>query len=702
MYVSIRIKILGVLSVLLVAAIFAYLLLADRIFREDKQLLVFDTNRSNAERIAHDLEISLHRVLDKVEMLSKLMLNDRSAGGSALVRDFFLRDNELLIYQLIYVRDGKAKVLRDLEDTVHLGGLKITAAQVRDSGALNFDAALTKDEVTLENVSLPNAVLFVARLPIEVKEGGHRLFAQVIIDGHNWLDSFQNQALSLNFAISGTGRLLAHPNADLVLQRKDMASQELVRIAATRNVGGQQVEFEQNHVSYLGVYQKASIGGITAFSMMAKNAALSASLLLLEKTIVLSLIIVTIVLLISLWFAGSLSRPLLELVRASGEIAKGRFDTRIEVHSRDEIGELAVAFDRMARDLKSSRVQLEDYSRSLEAKVQERTHELEAKNVAIREQQDVLVRTTRLAAVGEIAGQAAHEVLTPLTGMIARLEGMSGRIRLFYGTREGSVDMLKLIARGWASDLQTKGLKGWLDALSGASRVFPGKTLAEEDLANLARVSVQFDNFGAVLLDDMKLLLDEAFRISRIVDGMRGLSRISQDRGRVNVGELVRDCVRTTEDLLHKNKIKIVTELDDESFANLDRDEMRQVLLNLIKNGMDAINQSVTLGERPLDDGKIRIKCFHRGPQIHVLLWDNGIGIPKPDRQKVFEAHFTTKGSEGTGFGLSICRRLVRAAGGELTIRDSESGKFTEFEIILPYSEENIEETIHEKTTTKA
>ncbi len=694
MYVSIRIKILGVLSVLLVAAIFAYLLLADRIFREDKQLLVFDTNRSNAERLANDLEISLHRVLDKIEMISKLMLNDRSASGSDLVRDFFNRDNELLVYQLIHVQAGKAKVLRELEDTAHLSGMKITAAQIKASGALNFNFADANDEVSLENVSLPGAVLFVVRLPIEVKQGGHRLFAQVVLDGRNWLDSFQNQALSLNFAISKTGHVLAHPKIDLVLQRADMTKHGLVQIAATGSVGGQQVEFIQNRVSYLGVYQKSALGGITAFSVMEKDAALSASLLLLEKTIVLSLIIVTLVLLISLWFAGSLSRPLLALVKASGEIAKGRFDTRIEVHSRDEIGELAVAFDRMARDLKSSRIQLEDYSRSLEAKVQERTSELESKNVAIREQQDVLVRTTRLAAVGEIAGQAAHEVLNPLTGMIARLEGMSGRLRQFYGAREGGVDMLKIIARGWTSDIEAKGLQGWLQTQSGPSRVFPGKTLAEEDLANLARVSVQFDNFGAVLLDDLKLLLDEAFRISRIVDSMRGLSRISSDRGRVNVGELMLNCVRTTEDLLHKNKIMIETELVGEVYAYLDRDEMRQVLVNLIKNAMDAIVERVVAGDRPDEAGKILIKSYRLGQQIHVLIWDNGMGIPKPDRPKIFEAHFTTKGSEGTGFGLSICRRFVRAAGGELSVHDSETGKFTEFEIILPYSEEDHEKTI--------
>ncbi|MBI3556780.1 MAG: HAMP domain-containing protein [Deltaproteobacteria bacterium] len=697
MFVSIRIKILAVLSVLLVTAIFAYLLLADRIFREDKQLLVFDTNRANAERIANDLEISLHRVLDKTEMLSKLILNDRSVGGSALVRDFFNRDAELLLYQLIHVQDSKSKVLRELEDTGHLAALKITSAQIKASGALDFNAAEAKDQVSLENVSLPGAVLYVVRVPIEVKEGKHRLFAQIIIDGHIWLDNFQNQALSLNFAISRSGRLLAHPRAELVLARTDMSRNGLVKIAATHNVNEQQVEFEQDHVAYLGVYQKASIAGITAFSMMAKNAALSASLLLLEKTIVLSVIVVTVVLLISLWFAGSLSRPLRALVRASGEIAKGRFDTRIEVYSRDEIGELAVAFDRMARDLKSSRVQLEDYSRSLEAKVQERTQELESKNVAIREQQDVLVRTTRLAAVGEIAGQAAHEVLNPLTGMIARLEGMSGRLRQFYGARDGGVDMLKIIARGWSTDIESKGVQGWLDTLTGPSRVYPGKMLAEEDLANLARVSVQFDNFGAVLLDDMKLLLDEAFRISRIVDGMRGLSRITSNRGRVDVIELVRDCVRTTEDLLRKNRITIETELVGCAFADLDRDEMRQVLANLIKNGMDAIVERVVGGTRLQEPGKIIVKSHVLGSQIHLLLWDNGMGIPLPDRQKIFEAHFTTKGSEGTGFGLSICRRFVRAAGGELSVHDSEPGKFTEFEVILPLSEED-----HEKNITEA
>ena len=99
-----------------------------------------------------------------------------------------------------------------------------------------------------------------------------------------------------------------------------------------------------------------------------------------------------------------------------------RFHEPVRVNSRDEMALLATSFNKMTVDLRSSRAEIEEYSRTLEKKVADRTAKLEAQNVAIRETQEALVRTTRLASVGEVAGRAAHEVLNPLTNIMARLE----------------------------------------------------------------------------------------------------------------------------------------------------------------------------------------------------------------------------------------------------------------------------------------
>ena len=287
---------------------------------------------------------------------------------------------------------------------------------------------------------------------------------------------------------------------------------------------------------------------------------------------------------IALFFANSLSSPILKLVRATHELARGNFDAQLELGGQDEIGTLAQGFSDMAKELKSSHVLLEDYSRRLEVKVQERTQELEGKNAAIREQQEVLLKTTRLAAVGEIAGQAAHEVLNPLTAMVSRLEAMTARLDHFSKQENAPLPVFHAIAASWKRDITEKGLDGWLSELHQPSKVLAQKTIAEEDVLNLDTISGELRGFSSQLRDDFKLLLSESHRISRIVDGMRGLSRSTKIKRKADLTQLITECVEVSEDLLKRYQIEIKTVFQERPvFAIIENDEMRQVFSNLIK-----------------------------------------------------------------------------------------------------------------------
>ena len=89
---------------------------------------------------------------------------------------------------------------------------------------------------------------------------------------------------------------------------------------------------------------------------------------------------------------------------------------------------MAASFNHMIVDLKESREQLEQINLELEDKVKESTHQLEKQNQAVKEAQEALLRTTRLAAVGEIAGRAAHEVLNPLTSILSRVQRVKDKL----------------------------------------------------------------------------------------------------------------------------------------------------------------------------------------------------------------------------------------------------------------------------------
>jgi len=99
-----------------------------------------------------------------------------------------------------------------------------------------------------------------------------------------------------------------------------------------------------------------------------------------------------------------------------------------------------------------------------------------------------------------------------------------------------------------------------------------------------------------------------------------------------------------------------------------DRIHLQQVLLNLISNGMDAIDEAAGKGRR------IVVSAMRRAAgTVEIAVNDTGAGIAKERAEQIFESFFTTK-STGMGMGLSISRSLIEAHGGRLWAENSEGG----------------------------
>jgi len=108
----------------------------------------------------------------------------------------------------------------------------------------------------------------------------------------------------------------------------------------------------------------------------------------------------------------------------------------------------------------------------------------------------------------------------------------------------------------------------------------------------------------------------------------------------------------------------------------LDGDQIKQLLVNLVQNGLDAVAQ----------DGQIAIgvKLREGGQAVEIRVSDNGCGIPEEHRAKLFTPFFTTKeASKGTGLGLAIAYGVVKMHSGDISVA-SEEGKGTVFTVSLP------------------
>jgi signal transduction histidine kinase len=130
--------------------------------------------------------------------------------------------------------------------------------------------------------------------------------------------------------------------------------------------------------------------------------------------------------------------------------------------------------------------------------------------------------------------------------------------------------------------------------------------------------------------------------------------------------------------LIHAGSVRILNEIPEDMPApNLDRDQFRQVVLNLVQNAVEAMPAERTSG------GVVTIRAEPGTPSgVKLAVVDNGAGIPHEAKARIFEPLFTTK-TKGTGLGLAIVANMVRAHGGTIRV-DSQPGHGSSFIIDLP------------------
>ncbi|MDP2881347.1 MAG: PAS domain S-box protein [Azonexus sp.] len=237
-----------------------------------------------------------------------------------------------------------------------------------------------------------------------------------------------------------------------------------------------------------------------------------------------------------------------------------------------------------------------------------------------RQQQEQLQFTSRLVTMGEMASTLAHELNQPLAAIAS------------YNT-------------------------GCLNLLNG------GQTSPQEILPALEKIGLQAQRAGKI--------------IRRVHDFVR---KSEPKRAPCAVGEVIEDCLGFVEAEARKRHIRIDCDLPPLPPVPADRLMLEQVLLNLIRNGMEAMTAT------PEAERALHIAVEINDSELLVSVGDQGSGIAPEVRAKLFTAFFTTK-PEGMGIGLSICRSIIEFHRGRLWAEDnpqSPSGSGTIFRFTLP------------------
>ncbi len=175
------------------------------------------------------------------------------------------------------------------------------------------------------------------------------------------------------------------------------------------------------------------------------------------------------------------------------------------------------------------------------------------------------------------------------------------------------------------------------------------------------------------------IMIQEVERLNRVVRQLLDLSRpMEMKKVRTSVGALIEHTLKLTELQARKKGVSVHAQVDaDAPEAVVDPDRIKQALLNLCLNALEAMKTggALTLSLGRQDERTLMIRISDTGP-----------GIPRKERDRIFDPFYTTKTS-GTGLGLAIVHRIIESHGGEIRVT-SAPGIGTTFTILLPAADE--------------
>jgi signal transduction histidine kinase len=678
-FFSIRTKFLGVMSALLVCCLVVYLLIAVSVFKTDKTELVYDLNRSMVSNLAAEIETEFKGVSDKFRLFATLSTNSATKNYA----DQVFGENSPVVFATLY-RQEQNLAIKTYSDKKYSEtyGLEeeFFSETLLSARPIPFNEILKNGEY-FWNASIDGGTPLIGygrNVVIEDSKGIPTDHLAVVgyIQPDKILKILNVVKMSDVAIVDHSGQILVHSNFDWMKQVKNLSDRALFQKAKDAKVNLSVAATQDEGKEFLGAFAKTYQGQIIVLSKISKDHAFSAVTELVSRSLSFAMIVITVSLLFAFLLSRSLTESISILVSGMEKVSNGDLSSEIHVNTRDETRMLATSFNQMISELKQSRDELQEINRELDQKVKDRTLQLEIQNSAVKEAQEALLKTTRLASAGEIAGRAAHEVLNPLTGILARLSGVEKRVQ---NQVKPQLNLMKDIFSAWNTDHNTGGFEALAVNWKKPSQVNQAWTLWQEDMHNLTSVQDAFTQLTENIEADTHFLINESRRIGKIVDGMRKLSRLNSDVKTYSARQLMIDSKNIMADLFTQHNIDVIESYSagyDE--VSIDRDEFIQAMTNLMRNSLQAMLNK---------EHKYVLKIATELTDTNIVLsiTDNGSGISKDHQHLLFDKQFTTKSAEeGTGLGLGISRRFIRAHGGDITFVTSHPYKETTFKILLP------------------
>jgi two-component system sensor histidine kinase VicK len=398
-----------------------------------------------------------------------------------------------------------------------------------------------------------------------------------------------------------------------------------------------------------------------------------ATLLALGVTIVLGFII-----------ARTITEPINDVTKKAAKMAAGDFDQRVDVKSNDEIGKLAIMFNVLTSELKTSMDEISREKSKLEAII----HYMDDGLIAVDRDGDIIHLNPKAVEMFSIAPevQKIDQIFRDIDEdlVIKNIVRHSSR---WIGSKivdhHGST-----IKVNYAPFENVSGVKsGFVFVLQDITEQEKLDRMRRDFVANVSHELktplTSIKSYTETLLDGgvedretmnefLGVINGEADRMARLVRDLLQLSNFDANTAHLDLQahdmlHLVRQCIKKLE-ISAKEKhmsIKINTQ-ESTLVSNFDYDRMEQVLINVIGNAIKYTQE----------EGKVTIFASRLHDEVILRVCDNGMGIPDKDLSRIFERFYRvdkarSRALGGTGLGLSIARQFVEAHGGTIGIEST-------------------------------
>ncbi len=316
--------------------------------------------------------------------------------------------------------------------------------------------------------------------------------------------------------------------------------------------------------------------------------------------------------------------------------------------------------------IKKLQVELENYAKSLEMKVKDRTKELEKANDKIRTQQEELIKDAYNRGLVEVTSGIIHNIGNIVNIINLNLEDI---MEQFPQNENMAMKFFKEVVYA-----ELKMIENQSDRVKKIIDVMPGVIHALEE-------------FDEKIKKNFEFLMKEVTHLKEIVKLQQSYVGSLGTEDYNDLNEIIRESMEIYGASIEKRGIKLYSDLGEPKVLLCDKNQIYQVISNLIKNGYEAIEES---GK---SEGEIRITTERSDKEIIVRVRDNGIGIKEDNLQNIFKFGFSTKkeSGKGTGLGLHSVKTILSKYGGDIKI-ESVYGEGTEFVLKFPGHNSSVKE----------